>query len=179
MSMEFMAWPWSKEFFGKDTEKFHYSHLAGAITFIPYGTMVDHFQHIVYEKPAMTPAERHGVWKELLGIYMPWQKLDGEIPFYSEGEGWQRQSHIYGMPFYYIDYCLAQTVSLEFWAMLQEDRKKAWERYMAYTKQGGTETFTDLLKNAGLVSPFDPECLKKVSEAAVKWLDAFDVSVLK
>ena len=94
MSMEFMAWPWAEEFFGKDAEKFRYRHLASAIKFIPYGTMVDHFQHIVYEKPGMTPKERHAVWKELLGIYMPWQKLDGEIPFYSEGEGWQRQSHI-------------------------------------------------------------------------------------
>ena len=58
MSMEFFAWPWAEGFFGPDTRKFLYSHLAGALTFIPYGTMVDHFQHIVYEKPDMTPAER-------------------------------------------------------------------------------------------------------------------------
>ena len=70
---------------GQDTHKFHYSHLSSALTFIPYGTMVDHFQHIVYERPDLTPAQRHGVWKELLGIYMPWMKLDGEIPFYAEG----------------------------------------------------------------------------------------------
>ena len=48
MSMEFFAWPWAEGFFGDDTRKFRYSHLAGALTFIPYGTMVDHFQHIVY-----------------------------------------------------------------------------------------------------------------------------------
>lgn len=63
MSMEFFAWPWAEGFFGKDTRKFLYSHLAGALTFIPYGTMVDHFQHIVYEKPDLTPAERHAAWK--------------------------------------------------------------------------------------------------------------------
>ena len=94
MSMEFLAWPWAEGFFGEDARKFRYSHLSGALTFIPYGTMVDHFQHMVYEKPDMTPRERHNVWKELLGIYMPWMKLDGDIPFYSEGEGWQRQHHI-------------------------------------------------------------------------------------
>ena len=94
MSMEFMAWPWSEGFFGEDWRKFHYSHLAAALTFIPYGTMVDHFQHIVYEHPELTPAQRHAEWKRLLGIYMPWQKLDGDIPFYAEGEGWQRQHHI-------------------------------------------------------------------------------------
>ncbi len=175
MSMEFFAWPWAEGFFGEDTRKFYYSHLAGALTFIPYGTMVDHFQHIVFEKPDMTPRERHGVWKKLLSVYMPWEKLDGEIPFYSEGEGWQRQHHIYSSPFYYIDYCLAQTVSLQFWAMLQEDRVEAWNRYTAYTRQGGSRVFTELLKEAGLKSPFDEECLKEVCEAADKWLSAYDL----
>ena len=176
MSMEFFAWPWAEGFFGKDTRKFLYSHLAGALTFIPYGTMVDHFQHIVYEKPDLTPAERHAAWKELLGIYMPWMKLDGEIPFYSEGEGWQRQKHIYESPFYYIDYCLAQTVSLQFWAMLQKDRANAWEHYMAYTRQGGSRVFTELLKNAGLDSPFEESCLRSVCETAKQWLDSYDLT---
>ena len=106
MSMEFFGWMNAEGFFGADARKFMFSHLAGAITFIPYGTMVDHFQHIVYEHPEFTPAQRHAEWKRLLGIYMPWMKLDGEIPFYSDGEGWQRQLHIYQAPFYYIDYCL-------------------------------------------------------------------------
>ena len=176
MSMEFFAWPWAEEFYGADARKFRYSHLAGALTFIPYGTMVDHFQHIVYERPEMSPAERHAVWKELLGVYMPWQRLDGEIPFYSEGEGWQRQHRIYGMPFYYIDYCLAQTVALSFWAMIQEDLGNAWSHYMAYTRQGGSVTFTELLERAGLSSPFDPDCLRSVCLAAVKWLEAYDLT---
>lgn len=175
MSMEFFAWPWAEGFFGEDTKKFYYSHLSGALTFIPYGTMVDHFQHIVFEKPDMTPKERHGVWKELLGVYMPWMKLDGEIPFYSEGEGWQRQHHIYSSPFYYIDYCLAQTVALQFWAMLQKDREDAWAHYMAYTKQGGSRVFTELLAHAGLQSPFEESCLKEVCETARQWLHSFDL----
>ena len=176
MSMEFFGWPWAKDFFGDDERKFLYSHLAGAITFIPYGTMVDHFQHIVYEKPELTPAERHAEWKRLLGVYMPWMKLDGEIPVYSEGKGWQRQNHIYCSPFYYIDYCLAQTVALEFWAMIQKDMQDAWAHYMAYTIQGGSRTFTELLKNAALVSPFDEACLRGVCETASKWLESYDLS---
>ena len=176
MSMEFLSWPWAEGFFGTDTRKFYYSHLAGALTFIPYGTMVDHFQHIVYEKPEMTPAQRHGVWKELLGEYMPWIRLDGDIPFYAEGEGWQRQSHIYTSPFYYIDYCLAQTVSLEIWAIGQKDRDAAWDRYMAYARQGGSRVFTELLKNAGLDSPFEEKCLRGVCETARRWLSDYDLS---
>ena len=176
MSMEFFGESWAKGFFGEDADKFLYSHLAGALKFIPYGTMVDHFQHVVYEKPEMSPRERHDTWKELLGIYMPWMRLDGDIPFYSEGEGWQRQSHIYEAPFYYIDYCLAQTVSLEFWALIKEDRKKAWEHYMAYTRQGGSETFKNLLKNAGLDSPFEEETLKGVCEKANEHLEQFKIT---
>lgn len=171
MSMEFFAEPWAVDFFGADADKFLYSHLAGALTFIPYGTMVDHFQHIVYEKPDLSPSQRHGVWKELLGIYMPWMKLDGEIPFYSDGEGWQRQHHIYSSPFYYIDYCLAQTVSLQFWARIQENQGEAWKTYMRYTEQGGSAVFTKLLENAGLDSPFEESCLKNVCEKASKWLE--------
>ena len=178
MSMEFFAWPWAELFFGPDTSKYLYSHLASALTFIPYGTMVDHFQHEVYEKPQMTPAERHAVWKELLGVYMPWVRLDGEIPFYSEGEGWQRQHHIYTVPFYYIDYCLAQTVSLEFWAMIGKDVQAAWKKYMDYTTLGGSDVFTALLEKAGLESPFDGNCLRDVCAAAAEWLEAFDESKL-
>jgi len=176
MSMEFFAWPWAEGFFGSDTRKFKYSHLAGALCFIPYGTMVDHFQHIVYERPQLTPADRHVVWKELLGIYMPWMRLDGDIPFYSEGQGWQRQHHIYSSPFYYIDYCLAQTVALQFWAMIQSDTQNAWKHYMAYTLQGGSRVFTDLLKNAGLDTPFDEKCLRSVCECADRWLKEFDLT---
>ena len=176
MSMEFMAWPWAEEFFGDDARKYRYSHLASAITFIPYGTMVDHFQHEVYEHPEMTPSERHATWKRLLGVYMPWMRLDGEIPFYADGEGWQRQHHIYENPFYYIDYCLAQTVALEFWSMSQDDFAGAWEHYMAYTRQGGTHPFTELLSNAGMTSPFDEGCLKGICERATAWLESYDLS---
>ena len=176
MSMEFFGEAFAEEFFGPDARKYRYSHLSEAITFIPYGTMVDHFQHEVYAHPEMTPAERHGVWKKLLGEYMPWLKLDGEIPFYADGEGWQRQQHIYASPFYYIDYCLAQTVSLEFWALIQDSRDNAWKHYMDYTVQGGSRVFTELLKNAGLDSPFEEETLRGVCEKADRCLDSFDLT---
>ncbi len=176
MSMEFFSWPWAEGFFGEDTRKFYYSHLSGALTFIPYGTMVDHFQHEVYAHPEMTPRQRHDVWKKLLGIYMPWMKLDGEIPFYADGEGWQRQHHIYTSPFYYIDYCLAQTVALQFWARIQKNTRDAWDTYMAYTVQGGSRVFTELLKNAGLDSPFEESCLRGVAEAATQWLANYDMT---
>ena len=177
MSMEFFAWPWSEKFFGPQADKFRYKHLSDAITFIPYGTMVDHFQHIVYENPDMTPAQRHEAWKELLGVYMPWMKL-GEIPFYGDAKGWQRQSHIYERPFYYIDYCLAQTVALEFWNLMQSDRADAWKRYLGLVKLAGTRTFTELVASAGLDTPFGDDALRTVSAAALRWLEQVDPSTL-
>lgn len=174
MTMEFFGWRKADEFFGKDSKKFKYNHLFGAITFIPYGTMVDHFQHIIYENPDMTPEKRHDVWRELLKVYMPWMKLDGS-PFYGEGKGWQRQAHIYENPFYYIDYCLAQTAALEFWVIMQKDHNEAWERYMKLVRKAGTQTFTNLLYTAGIKSPFGNEALKEVAEAAEKWLSENEI----
>ncbi len=172
MSMEFFAEPWAERFFGADADKFRWQHLADAVTFIPYGTLVDHFQHECYEHPEYTPEQRNAAWSRLVAVYMPWLKPEESLGFYSSGRAWQRQRHIYISPFYYIDYCLAQTVSLEFWAMIKRDKAAAWEKYMAYTRLGGTLTFRELLDRAGLDSPFEPETLKAVAEAAKAWLDA-------
>ncbi len=60
--------------------------------------------------------------------------------------------------------------------MIQKDPDDAWRHYMAYTRQGGSRTFTELLRNADLTTPFDEKCLKDVCEAAVKWLDGFDLT---
>ena len=177
MSMEFFAWKAAGEFYGKEADKFKYSHLASAVKFIPYGTMVDHFQHIVYERPELTPEQRDSVWAELTGVYMPWIKL-GEIPFYGDGCAWQRQHHIYSSPFYYIDYCFAQTVALEFWAMMQTDWEKAWESYKKLVGFAGTKKFTELVSSSGLDNPFYENTLRSVCETASKWLSEFDKTKL-
>jgi len=170
MAMEFFTWPWMEGFFGDQTEKYYYSHLAAALIFIPYGTMVDEFQHHVYEKPEMTPAERNKLWLELEGKYRPYLEMD-DFPFYGEGRRWQAQAHVYGMPFYYIDYCLAQIMALSFWAENQKDPKSAWEKYMRLLTFAGTKTFIELIEDAGLPSPFVPDNLKPVADAAIAWLD--------
>ena len=178
MSMEFFAEPWAELFFGADADKFRYTHLAERLCFIPYGTMVDHFQHIIYEYPEFGPEERHMVWQELLGVYMPWVRPD-DLPFYGEGKAWQRQAHIYKRPFYYIDYCLAQTVALQFWARIREDREAAWKTYMDYTRLGGSMVFTDLLREAGLQSPFEPDCLKNIAAGVKEFLDSVDLTEME
>ena len=118
------------------------------------------------------------VWQELLGVYMPWVRPD-DLPFYGEGKAWQRQAHIYKRPFYYIDYCLAQTVALQFWARIREDREAAWKTYMDYTRLGGSMVFTDLLREAGLQSPFDPDCLKNIAAGVKEFLDSVDLTEME
>ena len=71
MSMEFFTNPWMDMFFGDRSEDFLKMQLEDAIAFIPYGCMVDEFQHIVYENPQMTPDERHQVWRRLERVYKP------------------------------------------------------------------------------------------------------------
>lgn len=170
MSMEFLTEPWHHLFFKEQTAKYELFHAESALTFIPYGCQVDHFQEIVYSRPEMTPEERNQVWLDLEHMYRPY--LDNEeIPFYARGARWQRQMHIYECPFYYIDYSLAQTVSLQFWVEAMRDRKAAWEKYLTFVKQGGTKTFVDLVKSAGLRSPLEDGCLKEIVGDVQKWLE--------
>ena len=172
MSMEFFAEARAELFFGADADKFRWQHLADALTFIPYGTLVDHFQHECYEHPAWTCEERCACWLSLQREYMPWLKPEDELGFYASGRAWQRQRHIYENPFYYIDYCLAQTVALEFRALIERAPEEAWSRYTAYTRPAGARTFRELLKGAGLGDPFDGETLRSVAASAKAWLDA-------
>lgn len=170
MSMEFFAAPWYKLFFKEQTEKYEISHAEGTLNFIPYGCLVDHFQEVVYSNPDMTPEERNEAWLKLDKMYRPY--LDPEdLPCFSRGAGWQRQSHIYATPFYYIDYCLAQTVALQFWKEIEEDWGEAWKKYVAFVKQGGTKTFVELVESVGLKSPLKEGCLKEITECMDKWLE--------
>ena len=170
MSMEFFTWPWMEGFFGEQTQKYYYSHLSSALTFLPYGTMVDDFQHQIYQNPNMSPKERNDLWLELESKYRPWLDIEG-FPFYGEGRRWQAQLHIYEAPFYYIDYCLAQIMAFCFWLEGQENHKQAWAKYNRLVGFAGTKTFLELVTDAGLPSPFVPDTLKIVADAVVKWLD--------
>ena len=111
MSMEFLTAPWHHLFFKEDTDKYELLHAEDSFIFLPYGCMVDEFQHIMYQQPDLTPDERNAVWLELEKKYRPWNKF-GDLPFYGRGAGWQRQLHIFECPFYYIDYCLATAIAL-------------------------------------------------------------------
>jgi M3 family oligoendopeptidase len=161
MSLEFLCGPFMDKFFAEDADRFRWTHLAGALAFLPYGVSVDAFQHEVYANPEASPAERHAMWQELEGRLQP--ELDwGELSHPKKGGRWQLQRHIYGAPFYYIDYTLAQTCALQFWLAARQDRAEALGRYHELCGLGGRAPFQQLVAAAGLRSPFAAGCLTEV-----------------
>jgi oligoendopeptidase F len=130
--------------------------------------MVDEFQHYIYAKPEMTAKERNELWLSLEAKYRPWLGT-ADIPFWAEGRRWQAQLHIYGIPFYYIDYCLAGVTALNFWALNQKDHKDTWAKYNRLVHFAGTKTFVDLLEDSGLPTPFEQDNLKLAADMANEW----------
>ncbi len=163
MSMEFFTEPWMERFFGDRYKDYITMHLEEAVTFIPYGCMVDEFQHIVYANPGMTPAERKAAWRGLERVYKP--HLDYEGCEYLEAGGfWQRQHHIYSLPFYYIDYCIAQTDALQYKVWMDRDYKAAWKSYLEFCYLSASGFFSDMIKQVGLKSPFEAGCLEEIAK---------------
>ena len=169
MSMEFLTGEYHHLFFGDDTKKYEISHAEDTLFFLPYGCQVDEFQERVYDNPGLTPSQRNELWAELERKYRPWNDFAG-LPFYGRGAGWQRQLHIYGSPFYYIDYVLAQAIALEFFLANNRDKADAWQRYLALVNKAGTETYTGLVHAAGLQTPFEPGAMARVGKETYDWL---------
>ncbi|MBO4910049.1 MAG: M3 family oligoendopeptidase [Lachnospiraceae bacterium] len=167
MSMEYFTYGWMEKFFGDRKDDYYTMHLEDSIIFVPYGCMVDEFQHIVYENPDMTPAERKQVWKDLEKTYRPHLDYDSD-PFFSEGGYWQRQSHIFQNPFYYIDYVLASVCAMQFKVRMDEDFRGAFEDYLKLCKLSATKFYEPMLKEASLRSPFEDGCIEELVEALKK-----------
>ena len=169
MSMEFFTEPWMKLFFGDQSGQYTDMHFEDSLIFIPYGTMVDEFQHIAYENPNLTPKERNTAWRELEREYKPHLKYDGCERF-EQGAYWQHQHHIYAFPLYYIDYCIAQTNALQYKVWMDQDYHAAWESYLKLCRLSATDFFTGLIRQVGLNNPFEDGALADVSAKLKKYL---------
>ena len=161
MSMEFITYPWMETFFKEDSDKYKFAHLTSAIKFLPYGVVVDEFQHVVYDNPNMTSDERKKVWRDLEKKYLPHRDYeDNEI--LERGCWFFKQGHIFKDPFYYIDYVLAQICAFQFLKKMGEDRISGWEDYLRICKVGGTQSFLQIVKTGNLISPFDDKCIEYI-----------------
>jgi M3 family oligoendopeptidase len=171
MSMEFFTYPWMEGFFGPDTEKYYFSHVAGSLRFLPYGCAVDEFQHRVYENPDLDNAGRNAIWKKMEEKYLP--HLDyRDNDHLAAGTFWQSQGHIFSVPFYYIDYCLAQICAFQFMLKDERDHASAWADYVRLCRAGGSKSFLQLVELANLENPFEDGVVKKIAERMGERLDA-------
>ena len=176
MSMEFFAWPWMNLFFGKDADKYRYSHLCDSIEFLPYGITIDEFQHWVYAHPTATHEERCAAYQEIERRYTPHKVYPDEMKAAKHGGWWMRQSHIFGVPFYYIDYTLAQVCAFQFLVEMTKNQPKAWKKYVKLCKCGGKYPFVQLLEKNHLRNPFIEGNVAKVIKPLKKILNSFDES---
>lgn len=173
MSMEFITWPWMELFFKEDSEKYRFIHMSSAIKFIPYGIVVDEFQHYVYKQPDLSKEERRNVWRNLEKKYLPHKDYNG-CEFLENGGWWFKQGHIFKNPFYYVDYTLAQICALQFWKKIREDKKGGWDDYINICKVGGRKSFLEIVKIGNLKSPFEEGCVSSVIDNIDGWLMSID-----
>ena len=170
-SMEFMSYPFMEMFYGEKAEQYRELHMTQALLFLPYGCMVDEFQHTIYDNPDLTPDERHAVWKALEEKYQPFIKYDEDHPFHAMGGAWMKKDHIFTSPFYYIDYCLAHICALQLWNESREDMKMALMKYNKLCSLGGTDTLLKLLEKSEIESPFSTDIIKQVAFSCSEFLN--------
>ena len=111
----------------------------------------------------MTPDERNAAWRHLEEEYKPHLDYVDNKRF-GAGGYWQRQLHIYNYPFYYIDYCLAQTCALQYKVWMDEDYKEAWKSYLRLCGLSASDFYTNMLREVGLKLPFEDGCMKDMAD---------------
>lgn len=175
MSMEFITYPWMELFFAEDLDKYKYIHLSSALSFIPYGVLVDEFQHEVYANPELTKEERKKKWRDLERKYLPFREYKNS-DLLNRGGFWYRQGHIFELPFYYIDYTIAQVCAFQFLIKLNSNRELAWKDYINMCKVGGSRSFLEILEIANLKNPLDEGTVREVSLPIKDYLETIDIS---
>ena len=137
--------------------------LERVITIFPWIATIDKFQHWVYENPRHGPEERKNKWMEILEEFsspvMDWTGLESYRHF-----GWQRQLHLFEVPFYYIEYGIAQLGALGLWKQYKENKEKALSNYMTALSLGGTRTLPELYDAAQLPFSFSKDYIKELME---------------
>ena len=166
MAMELLASPYLTVDNGgfytdKESSRARIEHLEKVIMFWPYMAVVDAFQHWAYTNPdkALNPDNCDSEWSDLWKRFQMSEHIDysdcGDII----STGWHNKLHIYHVPFYYVEYGMAQLGSIQIWGNSLRDRKKAIQDYRAALSLGGNATLPELYEAAGAKFSFDDETL--------------------
>lgn len=163
MAMELMSMEYWDVFFDnkEDLRRAKEHQLERVITIFPWIATIDRFQHWVYENPNHTLEERAEHWRNILNEFTPINLDISGLDEYRK-YGWQRQLHLYEVPFYYIEYGIAQLGAIGLWKQFKEDKQKAINNYINALKLGGTRTLPELFKAAGLEFNFSPDYISEL-----------------
>jgi oligoendopeptidase F len=165
MSMELFSMDHWQSFFDNeaDLNRAKEHQLERTITIFPWIAIIDKFQHWVYEHPAHTIEERTQTWTSILNEFST-----GSIDYTGLDEfraiGWQRQLHLFEVPFYYIEYGIAQLGAIGMWMQYQQNPSAALENYMNTLALGGTKTLPELYQTAGIEFNFSPNYVKNLMD---------------
>jgi len=153
MSMELLTHPYWGEFYEeKDADRARRNHLEDIIAFMPWMATIDAFQHWIYANPEHTREERAAKWLELGKRFGPDIDMSGLNDIHEVS--WQRQGHLFGVPFYYVEYGIAQLGALQMWQYHRKDTKDALSRYKDGLSLGYTRGLTELFEASGLALSF-------------------------
>ncbi len=165
MSMELFSMSEWDVFFEEEAElkRAKEQQLERVITVFPWIATIDQFQHWIYENPDHTPAERTAQWNSILQRFTPSNLDTSELENY-RNHSWQRQLHLFEVPFYYIEYGIAQLGAIGLWQQFQQNREQALENYTRALSLGGTRPLPTLFEAAELTLDLSPAHIKKLME---------------
>ena len=173
MGMEYLSMKHMEEFFSsEDASKFRQNRWKQAVSLVCYIAVVDEFQHWIYENPNATPDERDAAWNRISEIYQPGVDYTGYEQY--KALRWYAQGHIFWMPFYYIDYAIAETGAMQLGMLDANNPDKAMQTYLELCRMGGTKSVLDIFASSGLRSPFEPTLMKDLMEHAASELNIDD-----
>lgn len=165
MAMELMSMDEWETFFTdkEDLQRAKEQQLERVITIFPWIAIIDKFQHWIYEHPSHTHEERTATWNAIL------KEFQDDVIDYSgletfRSNSWQRQLHLFEVPFYYIEYGIAQLGAIGMWMQFKENRQQAMDNYCKALSLGGTKTLPQLFETAGLKFDFSPAKIKGLME---------------
>ncbi len=169
MAMELMSMDEWETFFSnkEDLQRAKEHQLERVITIFPWIAIIDKFQHWIYENPTHSNEERNNKWLQILNEFK-----DDVIDFSGlenyRANAWQRQLHLFEVPFYYIEYGIAQLGAIGIWMQYKQNPQQALDNYCTALALGGTKTLPELFEAAGLKFDFSPEKIKVLMEFVEK-----------
>lgn len=176
MAMELFSMDYWDTFFNnkEDLIRAKNHQLERVITIFPWIATIDKFQHWIYDNPQHTHEERTQEWNAILN------EFKDEVIDYSgldiyRNNSWQRQLHLYEVPFYYIEYGIAQLGAIGMWMQFKQNKDKALANYCNALSLGGTKTLPELYKAAGLEFDFSPEKIKVLMEFVSKEMELIHI----